>query len=421
MKKNLKTIVISDFFLYIYAHYYYKHQTIVMKTANLFLVVILLATAGCGGGGGNKQSTDDLIIVDVTKSYPKKELILQDFMDVEYILLETTDETITQGVLQAVGKDIIIVKNAINDGNIFIFDRTGKGLRKINRKGQGGEEYSNILTMILDEDNAEMFVNNSSTKKILVYDLYGNFKRSFKYKNELIRHDFIFQYDLDYLIAHESTLYVEGVFENERNTQSFYLISKQDGKIDQEIEIPYKKGKYPWLMDGSTGAMRGSIYFPMIKYNDNWILISSSSDTVFRYLPDYSLVPFIVRTPSIQSMDPETFLFPSILTDRYYFMESIQKDYNLATSGFPSKNLMYDKQEKTIYEYTVYNDDFTDRTVNMSSRCMNDEIIAFYERLEAFQLVEAYKKGQLKGRLKDIAATLDEEDNPVIMLVKHRK
>jgi len=37
------------------------------------------------------------------------------------------------------------------------------------------------------------------------------------------------------------------------------------------------------------------------------------------------------------------------------------------------------------------------------------------------QLVEAHKKGLLKGKLKEIAATLDEEDNPVIMLVKHKK
>lgn len=33
----------------------------------------------------------------------------------------------------------------------------------------------------------------------------------------------------------------------------------------------------------------------------------------------------------------------------------------------------------------------------------------------------SYKKGQLKGRLKEIAATLDEESNPVIMLIKHKK
>lgn len=37
----------------------------------------------------------------------KKDLILQDFMDVEYIPLETNDEFINQGFVRATGKDII--------------------------------------------------------------------------------------------------------------------------------------------------------------------------------------------------------------------------------------------------------------------------------------------------------------------------
>jgi hypothetical protein len=41
--------------------------------------------------------------------------------------------------------------------------------------------------------------------------------------------------------------------------------------------------------------------------------------------------------------------------------------------------------------------------------------------LEAYQLVESYKRGELKGKLKEIAATLNEESNPVIMLIKHKK
>ena len=63
-----------------------------MKQLIVFLVTILFIITGCGG----KQSTDDLITVDVTKSYPTKELILQDFMDVEYIPLETKEDFICQ-------------------------------------------------------------------------------------------------------------------------------------------------------------------------------------------------------------------------------------------------------------------------------------------------------------------------------------
>ena len=53
-------------------------------------IIILFVMAGCGG---DHSSTDGLITVDVNDSYStKKELVLQDFMDVEYIPLETNDE-----------------------------------------------------------------------------------------------------------------------------------------------------------------------------------------------------------------------------------------------------------------------------------------------------------------------------------------
>ena len=88
---------------------------------------------------------------------------------------------------------------------------------------------------------------------------------------------------------------------------------------------------------------------------------------------------------------------------------------------FPKTHLVYDKQEKSIYEYTVINDDFSTKTlVDMSQKTINNEI-AFSLKLEADELVEALEKGQLKGKLKEIAAGLEEEDNPVIMLVKHKK
>ena len=47
--------------------------------------------------------------------------------------------------------------------------------------------------------------------------------------------------------------------------------------------------------------------------------------------------------------------------------------------------------------------------------------IAFVQRLEAPDLVEANENGELKGKLKEIASTLDEESNPVLMLARYKK
>ena len=56
----------------------------------------------------------------------KKELVLQDFMDVEYIPLETNDEFINRACVQAVGEKYIIVTNFYDDGNISYMGGTEK-------------------------------------------------------------------------------------------------------------------------------------------------------------------------------------------------------------------------------------------------------------------------------------------------------
>jgi hypothetical protein len=386
-----------------------------IKRVNAVWTIILFVMAGCGRE--NKQSIDTFITIDVTASYPKKELILQDFMDVEYIALETNDEFITQGYVRDIGKEIILVTNRNNDGDMFLFDRkTGKGLRKINRKGQGGEEYSNIIWITLDEDNEELFVN-SPGEKILVYDLYGNFKRSFKHTEDALYSD-IFNYDRDNLICYD---YSEYYNTGENRGKSYHvIISKQDGSITREIQIPFKTIVTPVVRKGD-GTSATSVH-PIIPYYGNWVLVDTSSDTVYNYMPDDNIIPFIARSSSIHAMNPEVFLSVSILTDRYYFMKTIKKEFDFEKMrGFPTTELIYDKKENAIFEYTVYNGDYIyKRAVDMTSRPLNHEI-ASGQSLEAHRLVEANEKGQLKGCLKEIAATLEEEDNSVIMMVKHKK
>lgn len=76
------------------------------KSKAISVMVLLMVMAGCTGR--NKQFTDDVITVDVNASYPERELILQDIMDVEYVPLETTDEFITHGYVESVGKHFFL-------------------------------------------------------------------------------------------------------------------------------------------------------------------------------------------------------------------------------------------------------------------------------------------------------------------------
>ena len=146
-----------------------------MKNFQLISTIALIV----GLSACNQQTdTTDLITIDVETKYPEKKLMLQDFADVEYIALETTDEFINKGIVGAIGEKYIAITNAGSEGTIFLYDRkTGKGIRKINRKGQGGEEYTLLTEIILDEEQNEMFVLDYPKQNILVYNLEGNFLR----------------------------------------------------------------------------------------------------------------------------------------------------------------------------------------------------------------------------------------------------
>lgn len=388
-----------------------------MKTLIFIETILLLVMTSCGS---DNTSTDGFITVDVTKSSysPKKELILQDFMDVEYIPLETNDEFVNQGYVNAIGEKYIIVTNYREDGDIFVYDRNGKAIRKINRKGQGGEEYISCLKIILDEENEELFINDFLARKIKVYDLEGNFKRSFKQKQEGDTQFYgeIFNYDKENLICYD-----------ECNADiPFLLVSKKDGSITREIITPFKEKKlFIQLLryEGGTRAAGPGPYSRITPFKGNWILLEPSSDTIYTLMPDCSLRPFIAKTPPVHTLDPEFYLILKLVSDRYYFMESIKNVYDFRKEeGFPKTYFVYDTQEKDFFSYIIYNGDYSYKKelymVMFTPINTKDELWA---TIDAFELCRDYEKGKLKGKLKDIAAKLGEDDNRVIMLVKPKK
>ncbi|MDR0795159.1 MAG: 6-bladed beta-propeller [Tannerella sp.] len=399
-----------------------------MKKENSILAtILLLLLTGCGG---DKHSNDDAFItVDVTKNYPKKELILQDIADVEYIPLETTDEFINRGLVRSVTDNHLAIRLARQE-EIMIYDRlTGKALHKISKRGQGAGEYIFATKMVVDDERQELYVRPFRQQKILVYDLAGNYKRDLVLpKNTPLYLNYMFNYDRDHLFCSNA------IYE-EPEDQVFWIISKQDGSFVREIVIPFeKKIAYPLITpEGYLLECMHSAH-PIIPFRDQFIIEHHSADTIYRYLPKQDHpVPMIARTPSIQSMNPHVILFLEAITEGYYFMNATKleappfptPDKLFAFESFPSKKLVYCKKDKAIYEYTMYNADIDNQTEVILTQ-VDDKggyggDIMFWYRFEAYKLVELYKKGELKGRLKEIAAELDEEDNPVIMVVKHKK
>jgi hypothetical protein len=127
----------------------------------------------------------------------------------------------------------------------------------------------------------------------------------------------------------------------------------------------------------------------------------------------------LVKSPTA---NPVILLTMGTLTDRYYFLTTMKKVFDFTTGrGFPITELMYDRQENAVFKSAVLNSDYLRKQkVDMNSHPVNKEIAAF-QTIDAYRLVEAYKKDELKGKLKEIASKLNEGSNPVIMVMKYKK
>lgn len=383
-----------------------------MKLNRIIFLLMLGILLGCQ----KRVVNQNVVTIDVDANYPEKEFRIQDFADVEYVPLETTDSFITQGAVQSIGEKYIIVKNYINDGNIFIFDRkTGKGLKVINRLGQSGEEYTNLTNVVLSEMSNEIFVSDYPARKIFVYDINGTFKRCFPFADTSY-YSYLADYDTKYLIA------FKGYSPNIENEKSCHiLISKENGNIEKEIKVPISKLEtVVWSKEGATITPN---FVPTVASTSNWILTRMSSDTIYCYNDNDQIEPILARTPSIHSMEIQKFLYLIAETKQYYFLQTLKKEFNLEKmKGFEAQNLIYDKREKAVFTPIILNDDYSDKrevSIEIHEIQVDRNVFAF-QSIEACNLIEANKEGILKSRLKSLVSNLDEQSNPVIMILKSK-
>ncbi len=384
----------------------------------LVLISIVCLLAACSNRK-DSSSENILPIIDVQKTYPKKKVKLQDIAEVEYIALETTDNLLWKGGVTTFS-DKYITNYDITSGNLLLFDRAGKGLKHINRQGNSGEEYLPYSSIILDEENEELLVNDVRKHKILFYDLAGNFKRVIDLPDDQFYSE-MYNYDHSRLIVYRQK-------REDDIINSYFLLSKKTGEIEREIIIEPNGRKLSPMHFVDRNGQRVMFAFQTFVISTAYpklVLNEISNDTIFTLEPSMKLKPLVVQIPNRASMNPEIFLFYAMDSRDYLFLYTVEKTFNKETRDFPQKKLMYNKKEQMVYEQDLYNEDyerenpFTISPQKTSFSSSNSNI--FVTTLNAADLIEAYKNNKLKGKLKEKASRLDEEDNPVLMIVKMKK
>ena len=95
---------------------------------------------------------------------------------IDYVKLgETGDVLIGKVTDLLITPDHIIVGDTRQAKAVFIFDRAGNSQAVISRLGRGPQEYMDLSTIFLTSDQQAIGIVDNSMKKLLYFDLQGNF------------------------------------------------------------------------------------------------------------------------------------------------------------------------------------------------------------------------------------------------------
>ncbi len=383
---------------------------------DLFIISVLLLIS-CSGE--EKQGT--IPTIDLTKTYPKKEIVLQNIAEVEYIPLETRDDVLLSRTGRVIysSKDLIVARN-LKEGDVFVFNGKGKVISSFNHKGQGVMEYIKLNRVMYNSPTNEIFVytRDKPGYKIMVYNLQGQFQREVHIKTKVSLRK-LHSFNKELIIAYETpniaddanakleNMHKEGKVSN---IKPMFLISKKTGAVDtiKGFSIPDRRQDKLWNFKG--GVLRGVVLFStnnITQTADGFILDNFFCDTIYQINKNQELKPVLARYPAYKTMKEKPLVIDvNAGSNRLLFFE-IQEYTNAKGKIKPSK-ICFDRINNQIVEYSLKNKDILSKEA---------KVVPYTRLCNADDLIELLENGKLKGKLKIIAENLKEDDNPVLIKV----
>ncbi|MDR0699296.1 MAG: 6-bladed beta-propeller [Tannerella sp.] len=387
-----------------------------MKIKNGILQILFFLT---GVQVINPQSkTGDLPVIDISRNHPEKRQILQDVADIEYIPLETSADVLLSGnaTLSSVSDKYILVHEA-RRGDIYVFDRTGEIYSHFNHKGQGSREYTWIgAGTIIDEKGEEIFVCSQS---IQVYSLNGEYKRTLKI-NTIQKELKVFNFDDETLLVYEDVIiYSPTNISAKKNPYS--LISKKDGsevsvldihlaeRYSTRMPVPEENDKFR-LVSMSYPGMH-------LHYGQDFMIADISSDTMYLLTQNRELTPILTRKPSVHTSDPKRIWFTLLTTDKFVLIGSLPLVFNSRGGRIPVLMYEFETGETSKASFLDAENGMGKWTPDASPAIAKNMTASL---IQSPSIIESYKKNQLKGDYEKFAATLGEDDNPIVRIVKFK-
>ena len=368
------------------------------------------------------RQEDGLPCIDVTKNYPEKEIVLTDIANVDYLCLSSDNEDfLHNGRISCITKNTIVILDR-KSGNILLFSKDGNPKSQFNRKGEGPEYYFNPNSVIYDEEADEVFVY-SIFGGIQVYSSTGEYKRKIALPKGfasnwiyLLDNESLFLCDAQQLALDKKREVIEeSDYPEQFYSHPFIRISKADGKVFDYVKLP--NNEIELIFNAETGSR--IITNPVISTEKGVLLCNPETDTVFLYDKNKGLTPVICKTPLAKDLDPMVVMNNCLDYGGYQFMDIVTVQYAPEyTPTYPVKRLIRNKKTGEVFRQKITLPDYKGKEFAIGSFVSQTYEEGVFFELDLVELKQAYNENRLSGKLKELVATLDEEeDNNVFMFV----
>ena len=389
------------------------------------LAFLLIIFYSCGRKSTNEiENANSVLVIDLLSEPGSKVKKLSEFAaNVEYIPLQTTESSLMGGFT----RKIVNIDNRVyfqNGDEILCFDLDGKFLFKIGKSGRGPEEYTDIVDFDVSSENKILTILSLVSHKLLIYKISETgftFQRSVTLKDPA-------PYRVSIVPETDKAFLAIAPWGGTEPTLSLLININGD-------TIHFKPNCHKYNMTRKTNfrASNESIAYSI---GDNVCFKEEFSDTVFYVdAKDNSFKPRMIFDSHGTLSTPEMRGGSEAFGTNTNFIANIFETSRYVLYWYGTREtrnrILFDKKTNTKYTLDIESE-LTDDLIGgpdfniefLNNYCSGGKLFSFVEAITLRKYVadEDFKDSGVsdpkkKEELKKLADTLNETDNPVLIIV----
>lgn len=399
------------------------------KTQKMLTVVItvILIAASCGSESEVESKLQSGVkVISLESSIGNEQVVyLSEVASaVDYIPLETSKESLLGRAMHIVLENDIIYLPEVGTQKLSRFSLSGEYLGSVGKRGRAFGEYVRLDGFSFDYDyqtGVEMIYDMSS--KLIEYYPDGSIKEI------TVERPIGKNFNINFIKKH-GDIYIAAIGIDGTKTQDLIFLDSC-GTLIGDFPDGYSKGDYQEKVGGTfreggmiVGFSPITSFSPLYRYKEQLMILNGSKDTIFGFKPN-STVADIRYVVDMGKFINEKDEFGSLLikfvasftreSNKHLFMTFNLDKYKPALNKEFLVRVLFNKEtnQTTVLINSLVNDidggpSFWPQHISRDGKMVSV--------IGAIDFIDAAKESKSQ-KMKEVAATLTEESNPVVMVV----